>query len=447
MPPDAEHGTDSCARRSALLGAVPLAAQRILVVCCPEGCLGAALKRLDPRRAVFDIEPPAGAASHAAGLGEPPPEPEASSLDCVVFDETFWGSFDPEGALVGYRRLLTPGGSVVGLVPNAQHHALLAATLTGNFPPGHSSGLTTSPRAFTAAAALKLLLDAGYAPEVADSVGVPAPPSLLAVARPLIDHLGLNPDRAAHHLGASHYVVRGRPLPEPRPDVGNAEDSALSFVVCVSDETVLAANLLASPCLGQGSPHEVIPVRGAATAAEGLNRGLEQARHPWVVCVHQDVYLPRGWPARLLRQLRESEGRFGPVGVAGVYGAAQPALGPPRRVGHVVDREWLLCEPESLPARVATLDELLLVLPRGTPLRFEPALGFHFYGADVALQARRRGLAVVALDALCLHNTRSVGLPPEFAPSAAAFAAKWPEELPVATACVVIDHEGRVQPF
>lgn len=431
----------------ALVRTVPGDALRLLAVGGSTGRLADVLNSLDPRRVVLGIEACPEPTSVAAGVAEPPSGMGSGSIDCLVLDETFWGSPDPEGALVGYRRLLAPGGVVVGLVPNAQHHALLAAALTGNFPPRRSSGLTSSPRAFTAAAALKLLLDAGYAPEVANSVRVPPPPALLAAARPLIDHLGLNPDRADYHLGASHYVVRGRPLPDPEPDVESAADSALSFVVCVSDETVLAANLLASPCLGQGSPHEVIPVRGAATAAEGLNRGLERARHPWVVCAHQDVYLPRGWPARLLRQLRESEGRFRPVGVAGVYGAAQPALGPPRRVGHVVDREWLLCEPEPLPARVATLDELLLVLPRGTPLRFDPALGFHFYGADVALQARRRGLAVVALDALCLHNTRSVGLPPEFAPSAAAFAAKWPEELPVATACVVIDHEGHVQPF
>jgi hypothetical protein len=130
------------------------------------------------------------------------------------------------------------------------------------------------------------------------------------------------------------------------------------------------------------------------------------------VCVHQDVYLPEGWDRCLAQQLREAERtsassvepRFGPIGVAGVYGvgpvlsaeggpatcsAAEAAKGgarcddfiphpssfiplPPslipaeaaERIGWVVGRGRMLRDGPDLPARVATLDELLLVLPR-----------------------------------------------------------------------------------
>jgi len=61
------------------------------------------------------------------------------------------------------------------------------------------------------------------------------------------------------------------------------------------------------------------------------------------------------------------------------------------RAGRVVDRLRLLHEPATLPGVVETLDELLLVLPRATPLGFDPGLGFHLYGADVCLQAARSG--------------------------------------------------------
>ena len=44
-------------------------------------------------------------------------------------------------------------------------------------------------------------------------------------------------------------------------------------------------------------------------------------------------------------------------------------------------------EKSELPARVSTLDELMLILSRDTPLRFDPTLGFHLYGADFCLQA------------------------------------------------------------
>jgi hypothetical protein len=87
---------------------------------------------------------------------------------------------------------------------------------------------------------------------------------------------------------------------------------------------------------------------------------------------------------------------------------------------------------------------LFLAVPRGTPLRFDPQLGFHFYGADLCLQARTRGLAAVALDALCLHNSRSVGLPESFFPSARALTAKWRPKLPLATSCVQIERDGQM---
>ena len=179
--------------------------------------------------------------------------------------------------------------------------------------------------------------------------------------------------------------------------------------------------------------------------------GLMRAKHQYVVCMHQDVYLPEGWDRRLAGQIKEAERRFGPIGVAGVYGVGevirptdltQPLAA--ERVGWVVDRGRLLRDGPELPAPVVTLDELLLVVRRDSGLRFDPALGFHLYGADICLQARERGLAVVALGAPCHHNSRSAGLPETFYQSAGVFARKWSHRLPVATPCVIIDRGGAV---
>ena len=57
----------------------------------------------------------------------------------------------------------------------------------------------------------------------------------------------------------------------------------------------------------------------------------------------------------------------------------------------------MLRDGPELPAQVATLDELLLIVKRDSGLRFDPELGFHLYGADICLQAIEQGLAVVAL--------------------------------------------------
>jgi hypothetical protein len=76
---------------------------------------------------------------------------------------------------------------------------------------------------------------------------------------------------------------------------------------------------------------------------------------------------------RLAEHIQEAELRFGPIGVAGVYGVgdviARPVPTKPlaaERIGCVIDRGRILRDGPELPARVATLDELLLGFP-GTP--------------------------------------------------------------------------------
>jgi hypothetical protein len=290
---------------------------------------------------------------------------------------------------------------------------------------------------------VKVLPDGGFATAILDAVWAPRPPDFIAAPAPLLQREGLHPGRAQRYLSAAWYVLKGTPLSDDDQFDATAE-LPLTFVGCVADEASLAANLLRSLCLQPGSPHELLLYRGCQSAADGLNRGLTQARHALVVCLHQDVYLPDGWPRRFLGQYAAAERALGPPGVAGVYGVTcrGEAVG---RAGHVMDRDRLLREPPSLPRAVDTLDELLLALPRGTPLRFDPRLGFHFYGADACLQARQRGLPAAALDALCFHNSNGVGLPPAFAESARAFAQKWRASLPLATSCVHIDAAGRLR--
>ncbi len=224
-----------------------------------------------------------------------------------------------------------------------------------------------------------------------------------------------------------------------------------SFVTCLSSRKVLDANLLASPCLGPSGVHEVITFTDCASAADGLNAAFPRAKHDYLVFVHQDVLLPYGWDACLANQLREAELRVGPVGVVGVYGVGEVIVPADRlqplaaaRIGWVIDRGRELRDGPELPARVATLDELVLVMRRDSSLRFDPALGFHLYGADICLQAHERGLAVVALGALCHHNSQSVGLPEAFFASAEVFARKWSHRLPIARPCVIIDRGGMV---
>ena len=113
------------------------------------------------------------------------------------------------------------------------------------------------------------------------------------------------------------------------------------------------------------------------------------------------------------------------------------------RIGWVVDRGRCFATARGLPARVATLDELLLVVRRDSPLRFDPELGFHLYGADLCLQAAERGLAVVAHRGVVPPQLAAVGLPEGFH-ERGGVRPQVEDRLPVATPCVIIDEEERV---
>lgn len=427
-----------------LAAAVPESALRILEVGCGQGSLGAALKAKNPARTVLGLEiDPAAAAKARTVLDdvfvmdvtrETPPIPPGS-LDCILYGDVLEHLLDPEAVLRQHRDLLSPTGKILCCIPNIQHHSVLCALLRGDFQ-YTSAGLldATHLRFFTYATIYKLLLNAGYAPSLLNRIESPAAPEFSQAAEPLLKLLGLHPQRTAKYLAAYQYIFEGKPYVTARPA---RPVPPLSFVTCAANQAVLEANLLSSPCLAPGSPHEVIVTRNCANAAEGLNRGLAAARNEVVICLHQDVWLPQDWPRRFWQQYDLASALHGTIGVAGVYGVSLHQ-GAVRRVGHVVDRDYLLWETPPLPALVDTLDELLLAVRKDSGFRFDPSLGFHFYGADICLATRQACLPTVVLDALCFHNSAGTVLPPEFAQSQQVFAAKWAARLPVATSCAVV---------
>jgi hypothetical protein len=246
-------------------------------------------------------------------------------------------------------------------------------------------------------------------------------------ATPLLQFCGVHPDFAVEPLDTFQYIVRGTRLDFPKARFAS---TPLTLVVCSNDSDQLESNLLRSPCLDPGTPHELIVMREQPSAAAGFNAALERARSDLVVFVREEVYLPRGWDSQLVEQFTEAERRFGPVGVAGAYGYSVDAEGP-TSLGRVIDRQRLLDMPAPLPAAATGLDEIVLVLRRDTPLRFDSSLGFHLYGADICFGACDRDLGVAVLDLPCLHNSLVSYPPPAFHASREKLLRKWPDIRPL----------------
>jgi SAM-dependent methyltransferase len=420
-----------------LLGAVPSHASRILEIGCARGRLGHELKRQDPSRYIAGVElDPDAARAATERLDEvfvldlqadiPPIEP--GSLDCLLFGDVLEHLRDPEDVLCRYRDLLAPDGFVLISVPNIQHFSVIKNLLRGDFmyqPWGLLDA--THLRFFTYMSFAKLMLDAGFLPRIEDRIRSGEAQHLVEPAAPLLTHCRVHPDAALEPLDTFQYIVSGTKLPDAPPGFASA---AITLVTCVNDEDQLESNLLRSPCLEPGTPHEIILMRRQTSAAEGFNTALEKARHDLVVFVQQDIYLPRGWDSRFVEQFRAAEGRFGQIGVAGVFGYT---FGPDGKtdLGRVLDRYMLYDMPAPLPAMADGLDEIVLAVRRNTPLRFDPSLGFHLYGADLCLCSRRQGLPVAVLDAPCLHNSLFAYLSPDYHTARERLLAKWPDIRPI----------------
>ena len=208
-----------------------------------------------------------------------------------------------------------------------------------------------------------------------------------------------------------------------------------AIISAVNDENVLKTSLLASP--GIRPANEVILQRGYASAASAYNTAIRKASSDLLVFVHQDVFLPDGWIETVMKTMDVLSVQDPHWGVLGVWGAVNGE----QRVGYLYwtgDYGWE--RPFEGVKEVVSLDEVVLIFRRSSGLMFDEHLpGYHMYGADICLEARRQGKKSYAISAFCIHNTNIGGLLPlEFWKSYLYMRRKWRSNLPVDTPCTRI---------
>jgi hypothetical protein len=211
-----------------------------------------------------------------------------------------------------------------------------------------------------------------------------------------------------------------------------------SVISAVNNEGVLRSCLLKSPDIQSAA--EVILQTGYSSAAAAYNSAIQKASTDLLVFVHQDVYLPSGWADALQRAVERLSTQDPNWGILGVWGVTKSN----DRAGYLywTGLDGTAGEPFDSPEEVTSLDEVLLILRKSSGLRFDEHLpGFHLYGADISLEARRRGMKCYAVSAFCVHNTNEYNfLPFEFWTSYLLIRRKWKTELPIRTPCAEITY-------
>jgi hypothetical protein len=208
-----------------------------------------------------------------------------------------------------------------------------------------------------------------------------------------------------------------------------------AFVAACNSEEVLRANLLSSH---DTAAAEINVQRGAASSAQAYNRGIDGTQADVLIFIHQDMFLPAGWLAKLDRTIAGLEKTDPNWGVLGMFGLNAAGQGE----GYVYTTGLLRVLGGDFEGvrEIVCLDEIVLVLRRASGLRFDEQLpGFHLYGADICLEARKRAMKSYAFSAFGIHNSNGIAyLPGAYWQTYRYLHRKWRQWLPVRTSCMPI---------
>lgn len=202
-------------------------------------------------------------------------------------------------------------------------------------------------------------------------------------------------------------------LPTPRY-IDTADRSPLTFTIC----SLVADQGRYDRLLGSFSRVGFTPDTTEFLAADNRNGNqfdgytwqkalLAQARGRYVIFCHDDVEAIHDGPDHLLGLLRDLD-RLDPrwllAGVAGGLWHSQ-APGGESLALHISDSLGEDRRFGTLPSRVETLDECFILMRRLRPVVGSYDLsGFHFYGADLCLQAELAGGTAYAIDFHLRHH-------------------------------------------
>ncbi len=208
----------------------------------------------------------------------------------------------------------------------------------------------------------------------------------------------------------------------------------ITFCVATNNPDVLAENFSSSPFLSAPNDYQVLLRSGFVSAGTAYNDAIDASSNDLIVFAHQDVYFPQEWIAQLQRALAQLNETDPEWGVLGCWGITE---GGKYRGFICSSTHGIHGKPFGEPARVETLDELVLILRKSSRLRFDENLThFHIYGADICLTAGQHHLNSYAIDAPCVHNTKQGAiLPEEYYLCSTYIRRKWRAALPIQTTC------------
>jgi SAM-dependent methyltransferase len=175
------------------------------------------------------------------------------------------------------------------------------------------------------------------------------------------------------------------------------------FVVVYNDEQILHDCFLSSVGVNNNNIiayHNRLK-KGLPEVFNGLLQTGLLEKDRWIVFCHQDFVLHEPLRVRLIGKNK-----------LGVYGVIGCRVDTPKFRGQIIQTDGSTTGGRLLQdTPVETLDELCLIVHSQAfreGLRFDNQFTFHFYGADLCMQANNLGFDVMAIQVACQHKSKTL---------------------------------------
>ena len=359
--------------------------------------------------------------------------------DLIVVSDGLQNLPNPLRLLRDLTKIATPEATLFVSSPNAaQWSALQRLIETDLTNAGEGAWGSDALQQFSPSSLFKLLLDAGWMPHLVGALHAgPSPAPTLDAAMAIADATDVPRATAKRTLDMQHLIIEARRSFDTLPREAGAP--RFTVVVPTTRDSQLRLNVMASPGLAEVQAR-IVACKAAANPAQALNEALPHCDTDWVLFCHQDVYFPSGFGEQLnalLATIPVEQRDRTLIGFAGM--AINASADGFAQAGFVIDRLHRFDQPAS--ERALSIDELAIVVSRGSIHRIDPDIGWHLWATELCLASICTHQVFPRIVRLPLfHNSlNDHQLPPAFHRSAQYLAAKYPSFGPIHTLCGVIE--------
>jgi hypothetical protein len=339
---------------------------------------------------------------------------------------------DPQRLLDDLRSITMPAARIICCIPNMTHYSVFQKLISGDLS-YEEMGLwdKTHLKFYSPSSAFKIFLDSGWLPNLVDQYrSEPQNNEFVSSLLQASTVLGIPTQTSLKNLGMYQMILDAKKFEPARPTIEDC--STLSVVVPVNREWQFNNNIMTSPGLKEINS-EIIPVRNCSSAAEAFHTGKRAAKNPWILFLHQDVYVPKGSGNLLLKIIEEGPSELSPIGFCGLQLSEDSQI---NEAGLVIDRTALF--KHEISGDPISADEFAILMHKNCAAEIDPNLGWHLWATDLFLQSylnseTENGLLV---NAPLFHNSlNDYSLPADFHVSAKKLLEKYPNLGKIETLC------------